>query len=124
MSMRTSAEDMYGLLVNPDDVAMYCGITKCFPSDLEEESGDIRYIGDPIGADCLLVTKDGLRDYKAITDGAFLIMGLRKQPELFAAAYSSYEEALAELKETYEKYLPEDFDYESHFKAVYYATWG
>lgn len=123
MSMRTSADTRYGLFVRLPDVTAYCEKESCEPWELEERD-HICYIGESLGADSIVVTKEGLDSYEVITDVSFLIMELRKFPQLFETAYSSYEKAIEELKELYAEYLPENFDFEGNFRAISYATFG
>lgn len=49
----------------------------------------------------------------------FYIAPVKRYPSLFAKGYENKEELLRELKEQYDKYLPEDFDYEN--KCVHYV---
>lgn len=124
MSMQTSAEIRYGLLVHLSEIQAYCEKEDCLPWDLEERQLGINYIGDPIGAYSHLVTREGVDTYEHIKDSCFVVMELSKYPRLFETAYSSYEEAIVELKERYKEYLPEDYDYEANFKVIYYAVFG
>ena len=56
-----------------------------------------------------------LRGNTFYVDESFFIAPADRFPTLFEAVYDSKEEVLRELKERFEKYLPENFDYEGRF---------
>jgi hypothetical protein len=110
MGTRNYGVDDYGLYITAEDFKKYAET-----NDFDEDYLFFG-IGNPYNGaegECRLVMTD---ESEAIEMGiSFSILPLNKYASLFEKAYESKEEALVELKESYSKYLPKDFDYEGRF---------
>ena len=112
MSMRTYAAVDYGLYIQESDLQSYADKHDFDVADVGDDSGMTVY--SEAEGECWVLTKSRENDSFGVDD-YFYMASLSRFPTLFEQAYKDEAEALAELKATYGKYLPEDFDYEGKF---------
>lgn len=70
------------------------------------------------------ITNTGNVDFNKILNEDAYILPCDKQPRLFNAPYRSKQEIADELKSSYSKYLPSDYDYLNNIVYGSYVTWG
>ena len=131
MSVREYGEETFGVLFTD---AMMAEAVKRSGEDYEPE--EYSAFADEIGLDELFsfsgqayfIGEDGATDWSKeemlFCDDHVYYAQLRKWSTLFKPAYSSMDEVIAELKEAFGKYLPDDFDYAhsiKHFVGTYYG---
>lgn len=138
MSMRDYAVRDFGLVLDKD--AMKCVAKKLYMKDCETEDGfDEAFEDDPWGfcegveskfnlsscsnftGEAKMIDDNGLDDWRDslfYSDDAIYYLPTKKCSTLFKAAYSSFDEIIAEFKKTIGEYLPEDFDYRNNFRMI------
>lgn len=142
MSTQNWGFSFYGLVFDEDELKGMC--EKAFNDFNEHEFDD-----DPMGYAYRLWEERGIIDVESefSGDSSSLLFSdesdqmyemfskayyseplyyfmLRKQPNLFRAAYSSMDDVVDELKESLGKYLPENYDYKNkicHVSGSYYG---
>lgn len=109
MSMRTYGISTYGLYITYKDLEDYVNKHEIDECDVAEDAGMEQY-SDADGEAVPLFKGNAF-----YVDESFFIAPADRFPTLFEAAYDGKEDVLRELKERFEKYLPENFDYEGRF---------
>lgn len=109
MSMRTYGISTYGLYIIDRDLEDYVNKHEIDECDVAEDAG-MEWYNDADGEAVPLFKGNAF-----YVDESFFIAPADRFPTLFEAAYDSKEDVLRELKERFEKYLPENFDYEGRF---------
>lgn len=137
MSMRTYPIEAYGLLAFPEDLqAWWDRETEGYGTpEFERQEVDVGDVSErlPDGfATCVYGDSNSMCNeaikrlgsgelYFSVlpdfdeTDRDFVILELGNYPSLFKAAYKSKADAIEELKRTYARVLPEDFDFANRF---------
>jgi hypothetical protein len=100
---------VYGLYITDDDLVDYKVKNNKDIADIAVEANLFEF-NEAEGEAKSIIT-----DNKFYVNESFYIGSIKKYPTLFSQAYKNKEDALIELKESYSKYLPENFDYDNKF---------
>ena len=119
MGMRTYAAHSYGLYVTENDVERYAEANKIDPIEVLEEIGISFSDAD---GECISIINGTSFDIEE--NIRFFMLELEKSPSLFAQAYANNEEAMQELKNKFQKYLPDDFNYDDMFVEYVGTVFG
>ena len=135
MSMRNYAVDDYGIIIERE---IAINISKKVNPEFSVEDGNSpeyevydngigEYISEFTG-ECFKVSKDGSVDnwssvYNFDSD-TILYLSVPKWGTLFKAAYTDMEELVADMKEKYSEWLPNDFDYAANIVKITGTYYG
>ena len=138
MSMREYACEATGLVLSETEIIDYLkrkmmtddelavNDYESYFDDLEnmwnavESCSELVYFSEFTG-ESFLINRDGGLDYEEIDYLDYenvCVISLDRLPNLFQRAYESYDELIHLLKEKYDKYLSENFNYELHLRQV------
>lgn len=121
MSMRDYAVHDYGIVFGEKEIEFASKILNIEDDDYEvaEEIG-LEIISEFTG-EANAINNKGISNYDNsinFNDDVIMYGSIKKWSSLFSAAYSSMAELVQELKDSYGKYLPNDFDYANNIREI------